>query len=193
MCRTAAKRATTARCLDARSAVDRQGPGRVYAPHLKRSEDGQAQRGGERVAVHGEVLGDLPSPAGALPFVRGGAWRSTAGQPGRAAGGRKERVLQRTVEHIIETFVLVPMLDVPVPQTVDQLVNVRACDRSAQDQSPGQNPGANLASRAAAGGTVGRSADCRVSFLSPAVFCRAERWHSSSQCSWFAGGLQGLP
>ena len=43
------------------------------------------------------------------------------GQPGRAAGPQ-ERVPQRTVEPMLETFVPVPSLDVPVLQMVDQLV-----------------------------------------------------------------------
>ena len=38
--------------------------------------------------------------------------------------GPQARVLQRTVEPFVETFVPVPILDLPVPQVVDQLVDV---------------------------------------------------------------------
>ena len=38
--------------------------------------------------------------------------------------GPQERVPQRTVESMLETFVPVPSLDVPVPQMVGQLVEV---------------------------------------------------------------------
>ena len=62
--RTAAKRATTARCLEARAAADRHGPGRVYAPLLTRTEDGQGRGrgGGVREEVHGRVP-EAPTPS----------------------------------------------------------------------------------------------------------------------------------
>ena len=59
--------------------------------------------------------------------------------------GPQERVPQRTVEPMLETFVPVPSLDVPVPQTVDRLEDVleivdllraRAGHRCAQDLVP---------------------------------------------------------
>ena len=40
--------------------------------------------------------------------------------------GPQALVLRRTVEPIIESFVPVPMIDVPVPQMVDQLSGVLA-------------------------------------------------------------------
>ena len=63
--RTAAKRATTARCLEARAAVDRHGPGRVVAPYLKGSEVCQGRGGGARGARRVTTT-EAPSPAGAL-------------------------------------------------------------------------------------------------------------------------------
>ena len=54
-----------------------------------------------------------------FPVVRGGAQRSAAGQLAEQ-GEAQDRVLRHTVEQIIETFVLVPMLDLDalVPQMV---------------------------------------------------------------------------
>ena len=67
-------------------------------------------------------------------------------RPDRIAtlSGPQERVLQRTVEQIVDAVPLVPLLDDPVPQTVEQLVDVlrffdtlcpcfRAGYRSAED------------------------------------------------------------
>ena len=60
--RTAAKRATTARCLAARAAVDRHGPGRDNAPHRSTgTENGQGREGEEvRYALHGEAPEEPP-------------------------------------------------------------------------------------------------------------------------------------
>ena len=49
--------------------------------------------------------------------------------------GPQERVPQHTVEPMLETFVPVPSLDVPVPQTVDQLEDVlKIVDNSVPEQ-----------------------------------------------------------
>ena len=57
-----------------RAAVDRPGPGHVYAPLLKTTEDGQGRGVGERVQQHGDDPEDPHSPGGrhpALCFGRG--------------------------------------------------------------------------------------------------------------------------
>ena len=65
--------------------------------------------------------------------------------------GPQERVQRRTVEQIVDCVSEVPLLDAPVPQTVDQLVgsaqatrhrDSRAGDRSAQDHFPRRHPAA---------------------------------------------------
>ena len=72
--------------------------------------------------------------------------------------GPQARVLRHTVEQMIESFVPVPILDLdsPVPQMVEQLVGVlKVFDKSL----PGWGPAPCCSSQAAAGGTVGGSAD----------------------------------
>ena len=60
--RAAAKRATVARCLETRAAVDRRGPGRVDAPHSPtRTEDGQGRRLGTRCTTHTATFRKNPS------------------------------------------------------------------------------------------------------------------------------------
>ena len=63
------------------------------------------------------------SPAGVLPVVRGRARRGRPAPLPKIADPQA-LVLQRTMEPIVETFVPVPILDVPVPQMVGQLVDV---------------------------------------------------------------------
>ena len=60
----AAEAATTALVVATRAAVDRPGPGHVYAPLLTRTEDGQGRGGGSRVALHGGVPDASSSPGG---------------------------------------------------------------------------------------------------------------------------------
>ena len=52
------KAGTTALVVATRAAVDRCGPGHVSAPLLTRTEEGQGQRGGERVVLHGPAACD---------------------------------------------------------------------------------------------------------------------------------------
>ena len=60
--RAAAKRATTARCLEARAAVDRHGPGRVNAPHSPTgTENGQGREESTRRSTR-TSSGRTPSP-----------------------------------------------------------------------------------------------------------------------------------
>ena len=81
---------------------------------------------GERVVLHGQVLEDLPSPAGALRAVRRGAWRAGGHPVWVSRWCPQARVQQHTVEQMIESFVPVPILDLDalVPQTVVQFVRV---------------------------------------------------------------------
>ena len=127
-----AKEATTARCLEARAAVDRHGPGRVFAPLLTRTEDGQGRGAGAR----DELFGHDPGPPSLPPLSThthqlelfelsfdeepGGA------RPDRlvAVSGPPERAQRRTVQQIVVPVFSLPTLDDPVSQMVDQLVDV---------------------------------------------------------------------
>ena len=94
--------------------------------------------------------------------------------------GPQARVLRRTVEPIIESFVPVQMIDVPVPQSsmggvLDQILQRTAGgghtgDRSAQDLQPSVSSSTSGYSSAADGGTVGGSAygaSVRLLWFSP--------------------------
>ena len=117
--------ATTACCLAARAAVDRPGPGHVYAPLLKRTEDGQGRGVGERVELHGDDPEDPHSP-GAQHFAMDVDEVPVAGsRPDRLTEVRpQQRVLRRTVEQNVEPVSGVPVLGAPVPQMVDQTAEV---------------------------------------------------------------------
>ena len=65
-----------------RAAVDRCSPGNGDAPFVTRTEEGQGQGGGERVALHGKGPEDSSFPAGALQPVRRRARREAACQRG---------------------------------------------------------------------------------------------------------------
>ena len=90
-----------------------------------------ARAGGwERVALHGQVP-EHPTPqaAGAQHFAMdAGEDVGEAPAAGRPAPLLEvlpqERVQRRTVEQIVDCVPEVPLLDAPVPQTVDQLVEV---------------------------------------------------------------------
>ena len=96
-----------------------------------------------------------------------------------------ERVQRHTAEHIVDVLPHVQILDVPLLQMGDQLVEFmqkldtathRAGYRSAKGLS-GPNPAALCGPASSTeGGTVGGSADCRVLLLS-ALACGAERGH----------------
>ena len=104
-------------CTDER----RHGPVRVQAPHLTRSEYGQG---------HGQVPEALfPQEPGTQHFTLddddsvpelGGS------RPDRidTLSGPQERDLWRTMEQIVDAVPLVPLLDDPVPQIVEQLQDV---------------------------------------------------------------------
>ena len=89
------------------------------------------------------------------------------------------------MEQIIETSVLVPMLDLdaPVPQPVDQLADILKFFDTFLPAVPEQVievlkiledniPQRTLLCEPQPRGIVGGSADCRVSFLSPAAVCQ---------------------
>ena len=134
---SASKAATTALVVATRAAVDRCGPGNVVAPLLTRTEEGQGQGGGQRVALHGQ--GPEESPAGALQPVRRRARRGAACQPGRAAGAAgagtatPQMVDQLVIKHVDsvvpEQIIAVPTSRFPrtalrEPQKAEQLVEV---------------------------------------------------------------------
>ena len=118
--------------------------------------------------------------------------RSSAGvgrHPLPEVAGPQARVLRHTAEQMIEYFVPVPMIDVPVPQMVDQLAEVvkffftlpvvaRAGHRSAHDHSR-HHPAASAAPGSATGGTVGGSASAPP--LVSAISCTSSpgrrSWH----------------
>ena len=78
---------------------------------------------GARVELHGDDPEPPHTPARALQPLRRRARRVAAGQdayPVRA----QERDLRRTVQQIVDTVPLVPLLDDPVPQMVEQLPDV---------------------------------------------------------------------
>ena len=106
------------------------GDGESRAPLVRRptttDHRHQDQGGGARGEVRRAKAQEAPSStAKTLPVVRQGARRGPAASLAEPRGGQ-DRVLPHSVEQIIETFVLVQMLDLdaPVPQTVDQLADI---------------------------------------------------------------------
>ena len=101
------------------------------------------------------------------------------------------KVQQRTVEQLADVVPMVQILDILVPQMVDQLVGVLArFDFPVPEQvievpkivaqdlvvipSFSHASISHGARGAADGGAVGGGADCRVFFLAPAADCRAD-------------------
>ena len=78
---------------------------------------------GARVELFGDGPGPPHTPAGAIQPLRRRARRA---RPDRIASlsAPKERDLRRTVQQIVDAISLVPLLDDPVPQTVEQLPDV---------------------------------------------------------------------
>ena len=108
---------TTATCLRARAAVDRNGP-RVSTSSLSRQDDqGPARRGQANAgAEYCELSSDEE-----VALARG-LRPPCLGEP----PGSQARVQRHTVEQMVECFAPVLLLDhdVPGPQLVDQLVGV---------------------------------------------------------------------
>ena len=169
-CCSAAKKATTARCLVARAAIDRRGPGRVYAPLLKRTEDGPGRGVGTRRSTRPSSGSTSQEPSTQHFFLDDASVPELVGsRPDRLADVRpQERVPRRIVEQIVDSVPVVPLAPLccaadggPVGESAEdprQLVaRRRAGHRSAEDHSsPG--PTALSVPGAASGGTVGRSA-----------------------------------
>ena len=101
-----------------------------YKHHTSRGLNMDRAGGGVRDAVHGQVPEALlPQEPGtqhfllddddSVPELRGS-------RPDRIAtlSGPQERDLRRTVEQIVDAVPLVPLLDDPVPQMVEQLPDV---------------------------------------------------------------------
>ena len=110
---TAKKAATAALVVATRAAVDRCGPGHVVTPlRPTGTEEGQGGGVGERDILHGEDLEDPHCPAEALPALRG-----SVSDP-----ALQERVQRHTAEHRVDVLPYVQILDAPVPQGGDQLV-----------------------------------------------------------------------
>ena len=155
----ASERATTACCLAARAAVDRSSPGHVYAPLLKRTEDGQGRGVGERTTTIRKT--PTPQTAGTQYFAMDVDEVPAVGgsRPDRVfdVSVPQERVQRRIVQQTTDVVPL-PMLDAPVPQMVGQLAEVlqrhvacsRAGYRGAQDHC-GPGPSALFAGGAARG------------------------------------------
>ena len=98
----------------------------------RRLKMARARKGGrERVAVHGEVLGDPPFlpplllPPSQLELLQLFEEEPGGVLPASLAEPLGLQIRRRTVEPIFETFVAVPSLDVPVLQSVDQPVDVQ--------------------------------------------------------------------
>ena len=129
---TAAKRATTARYLEARAAVVRHGPGRADAQHSSTgTENGQGS--GRTPPQPSTRCYDLDDDS--VPELGGT-------RPDRLADVRPQKRVQRhTVDQIIDPVPLLPTLDDPAPKMVDQLaeflkigvVQVLEVPKSSQD------------------------------------------------------------
>ena len=170
--------ATTQKVASARTSERRNFPGRVTAANRATgTEDGQVRGGEERVAGHCRSSGRPPPPplphlpplpAGALPVVRGGARRSAARQLGRAAlAARAGSAAHSGADYRDHRACADARCSCAAdggpagerPEDPRHLVSCRAGYRCAQDQFPQQHFPANLTPCAAAGGTVGGSAN----------------------------------
>ena len=109
---------------------------RAAAPFDAQARTASAQSWLQWSTTRTAPYGDRPQPpGGARGEVRAKATEAPSSPAGNSSSckrrpaeprGAQDRVLRHTVEQIIETFVPVPMLDLdaPVPQTVDQLVDI---------------------------------------------------------------------
>ena len=120
-CCTATKRATVPLHVAALAADRRNGPGREYAPFLTRREE---CRGVGREMNFTATIRDPPTPQPELfSFF---AEEPGGTRPDRIAtlSGPQERDLRRTVQQIVDAVPLVPCLEDPAPQMVDQLQDI---------------------------------------------------------------------
>ena len=115
-----------------RAAVDRCGPGHVTTPlNPTGTEEGQ-DRGGARDELHGYAPEDaLPQAAGTVyyPMDVDDVPASRGSRPDRLldVSGPQERVQRRTVQQIVDSAPVLPLLHDPdpVPQMVDSVEEVR--------------------------------------------------------------------
>ena len=112
-----------------RATVDRCGPGHV-APPLSPTgtEEGQGRGGGFRVELCGEdPEASPPQAAGTVyyPMDVDDVPAASGSRPDRLldVSGPQERVQRRTMEQIVDCVREVPLLDAPVPQMAEQLVD----------------------------------------------------------------------
>ena len=157
-----------------RAAVDRCGPGHVLSPLSPTvTEDGRAGEEDNEMHFTATFWANPPPQAVGTEYfsLEVEDVPAASSRPDRlfAVSGPQERVLRHTVEQMGDCVPVVPSLDVPVPQMVDEpVVVLRGLDTSMPVEQgievpkitlEGQDPAASRASRAAAGGTVGGSAD----------------------------------
>ena len=156
--------ATTQTVASARTSERRHGPGREFAP----PHGGQGRESGVRGELRVKASGTPPlsQAAGVQHFFldddESPATRGSRPDALLAASGPQERVLRNTVEQLVDCVPVVPLLDVPVPQMVDQLVHVLKKDVEWVIAVPkialqDGGPSSRRSSRTAAGGTVGGS------------------------------------
>ena len=150
----------------------------VNEHHTSRGQ--RKDRAGEeaREVLHGHVPEAPPpsSPQGSRP--------PCLGEP----RGPQERIQMRTMEQLADVVPMVQILDIPVPQMVEQLADImRFFDTLVVPEQVIEVPKipafrcpcAHRRARSAAGGTAGGSADDRIIIL-VAADCGAARRHSSS-------------
>ena len=114
-----------------RAAVDRCGPGHVTTPLSPTRGQKKARAGeGDFELNFAAKIQRHPPPQAAgtvyYPMDVDDVPAAKGSRPDRLldVSGPQERVQRRTVEQIVDPVLEVPLLDAPVPQTVDQLVEV---------------------------------------------------------------------
>ena len=137
---------------------------------LRRQKKVRAGEGRFRVELCGEDQRRHPPPQASgtvyYPMDVDDVLAARGSRPDRLldVSGPKERVQRRIMEQIVNCVPVVPLLDAPVPQTVDQVVEVlrpldtvvpEGGDRSAQYHSPRCHPAARSSPCAADGRTAG--------------------------------------
>ena len=132
---------------------------------------------GARAELHGEGPEAPHTPAGALQS-RGKARRGLPA-PLPEVAGWQERVQRHATEHLADLAPLVQILDAPVPQVADNVMDVsRSLDSSIAEQfievptiSCSSCPSRSPMLVPQSSGTVGGSADCVVCCFAPAADC----------------------
>ena len=112
-----------------RAAVDRCGFGYVTTPLSPTGTEGGQGRGGEfGVELCGEDPGHPPPQAGIVycPMDMDDVPPASGSRPDRQfdVSGPQERVQRHTVDQIVLVVSALPTFEIPVPQMVEQLVDV---------------------------------------------------------------------